>query len=658
MRKKLIGTLAVILLAGAGRAYCAAPDTLVYQGRLKEVTGLVSGSYSLEIKLCPDETGNDVACVTTGAQSVSVSSGLFRSTFTVPSNVDLNTGVWYMQVVAAGSPLAPRERLTSAAYSIYATTATGLSAAPNTVGAYVSTNIYVAGFSSATAYYGDGSSLTNVSTHSFKIGDSYGGGIVFRVDSAGKQVLIAATADQSSGIKWSNTSTLIGASRDAVYVGMANTVMISTMQGPGSYAARLCEDYSATVNGEYYDDWYLPSLTELNLMYSHIAIIGGFSLAENYWSSTEDAFDKAWTVYFGGGGNVSDPKTLNTSSVRCIRAGPSTPIGNLPTNFETVTNGAYLSKTQVFSGSNTFSNVAADTMTVIGEARLARNLTQVANTGISLTTADFGKTITIDSASDQTVSLPAVGAAEIGATITMIKLGAGKISIAAWPATFIADSAGGGIIYNDAVIPAYAVITLRLADAFHWIPVAGSGSWLTDTGTEYALGCTAGNCGGSWPIADTGLTVHYSTAAGDDSDYQPADSQPSYTDNGDGTVTDNRTGLMWVRDPVAASISAADTWENAINACESGIGNAGTYAGYTDWRLPNAKELVSIADYSGANPTINATYFLNTVSASYWSSTSVQALSIYAWILNFANGTLGPNDKISAVYVRCVRGGR
>ncbi len=73
-----------------------------------------------------------------------------------------------------------------------------------------------------------------------------------------------------------------------------------------------------------------------------------------------------------------------------------------------------------------------------------------------------------------------------------------------------------------------------------------------------------------------------------------------YTDNGDGTVTDTSTGLMWQQ----AGSSNSMTWEQALAYCE-GL-NLG---GYTDWRLPTIKELYSLVDYTRYDPAINSVYF-------------------------------------------------
>ena len=342
-------------------------------------------------------------------------------------------------------------------------------------------NTYMLGYSSAAKYYGDGSALTNVSTHTFKIGDAYGGGIVFWVDAAGRQVLIAATADQSTSIKWANNYNATGATFDGVYSGKANTVMISTSQHAGSYAAQVCSDYSVTVNGEYYDDWYLPSKTELMLLYAQKTVVGGFNNADAwFWSSNEYVPDTtyAWQVGFHDGYMNNTGKT-NNSDVRCVRAGPSTSIGNLPISAESVTDGAYITSTQTFTGINTFQGITASSATITGEARISRSPV-VATTGdITLTAADFGKTVTVNSAGAQTVTLPGVTTADIGATVTVVKLGAGAVTIRAVGSASIQDSAAAGAIYSQAAGPAYASITLRLVTATQWLFVGGKGAWLT-----------------------------------------------------------------------------------------------------------------------------------------------------------------------------------
>lgn len=149
-------------------------------------------------------------------------------------------------------------------------------------------------------------------------------------------------------------------------------------------------------------------------------------------------------------------------------------------------------------------------------------------------------------------------------------------------------------------------------------------------------------------LPDTGQTTVYAT--GDDGYYQSG-AQPSYTDNGNGTVIDNNTGLIWVKDSNAAGIGGTYVWLDALNGCENL-----NYAGYSDWRLPNINELWSIVNYS-KTPCINTTYFLNTSISFYWSSTTFVTYLPNAWLVYFGDGDVSGAGKTYAYPIRCVRGG-
>ena len=108
----------------------------------------------------------------------------------------------------------------------------------------------------------------------------------------------------------------------------------------------------------------------------------------------------------------------------------------------------------------------------------------------------------------------------------------------------------------------------------------------------------------SYTIVDTGQGGCYnsmyltdcpekgSAFLGQDTQYNGA--QPSYTDNGDGTVTDNNTGLMWQKDP-----GRKMTFDEAAEGA-----HYFNLAGYTDWRLPTIKELYSLIQFSGLDPDV------------------------------------------------------
>ena len=160
-----------------------------------------------------------------------------------------------------------------------------------------------------------------------------------------------------------------------------------------------------------------------------------------------------------------------------------------------------------------------------------------------------------------------------------------------------------------------------------------------------------------------------------------------FEDNGDGTVTDNQTGLMWEKKTDDGSVHDKDngyTWSDtfsdpdgtafvdflgALNHCvDDGTfpptGVTGGFAGYCDWRLPTIVELQTIVDLSApgcgsGSPCIDETVFGPTMSSVYWSSTTrVFIVPSEAWRVIFDSGVASNGGKIFGGFVRAVRGGR
>ena len=147
------------------------------------------------------------------------------------------------------------------------------------------------------------------------IGDIYAGGIVFYLDGSGGG-LVCAESDQSTNAEWGCYGTTIGGTGTAIGTGAANTAATDAGCGEAGIAARICNDL--VLNGK--NDWFLPSIDELNLMYENLKLagIGGFA-GVYYWSSSEYSSHYAWGQYFIGGNQLYYNK-YGIIRVRAVRA--------------------------------------------------------------------------------------------------------------------------------------------------------------------------------------------------------------------------------------------------------------------------------------------------------------------------------------------------
>jgi hypothetical protein len=131
----------------------------------------------------------------------------------------------------------------------------------------------------------------------------------------------------------------------------------------------------------------------------------------------------------------------------------------------------------------------------------------------------------------------------------------------------------------------------------------------------------------------------------------------AYINNGNGTVTDIETKLMWQQATAGKGTWYKLSWEEAMLYCRDL-----SLAGYTDWRLPKLDELKTLVDYSTPRlPKINHKYFPDTAaffSSFYWSSTEYAYSFFHAWGVYFIHGYDEYNHKTTGWYVRAVRGGQ
>ncbi len=135
----------------------------------------------------------------------------------------------------------------------------------------------------------------------------------------------------------------------------------------------------------------------------------------------------------------------------------------------------------------------------------------------------------------------------------------------------------------------------------------------------------------------------------------------NYQNNNDGTVTDLQFGLMWLQCSLGQSgrgcargTAIIFTWDFALQQSKN-LNSLGGFAGYSDWRLPNRKELESLVEEACYSPAINLILFPNTQTSFYWSSSPNAEDSLKAWGINFNIGHSGSDHRYNANYVRLVR---
>jgi hypothetical protein len=189
----------------------------------------------------------------------------------------------------------------------------------------------------------------------------------------------------------------------------------------------------------------------------------------------------------------------------------------------------------------------------------------------------------------------------------------------------------------------------------------GAGSMSGKYNTVYFLPVRDVVPGNPQELSSTGQTMSY--AQGDDGYIQAGFDLPSlrFNDNGDGTATDNLTGLMWLKDGGCFRKS----WSTIFNTIKDFNSNPEFYnclgytASYTDWRLPNVKELESLVNYGVADSAIwlNSQGFVNTKSSSYWASTTYQGSTNKAWMVDMQRAKRSFMGKSYTYYGWPVRGG-
>jgi hypothetical protein len=140
----------------------------------------------------------------------------------------------------------------------------------------------------------------------------------------------------------------------------------------------------------------------------------------------------------------------------------------------------------------------------------------------------------------------------------------------------------------------------------------------------------------------------------------PSTPTGQFTQNRDGTVTDNKTTLTWMRCSLGQRWDAGCigdvslyNWQEALAAA-----NNFSFAEQDDWRLPNIKELLSIGEQACYSPAFNANIFPNISSSGWWSSSPIPGNYGNPWFVQPYKGTYGKAHKDRTFSVRLVRGGQ
>lgn len=172
------------------------------------------------------------------------------------------------------------------------------------------------------------------------------------------------------------------------------------------------------------------------------------------------------------------------------------------------------------------------------------------------------------------------------------------------------------------------------------------------------------------PVPKTGQTTSYRD--GDDGTHQAGTAAPTprFVNHVNGTVKDNMTGLIWLREgncvkfgTIDGSIVNQRPWSQAVGSCNilsSGYCGLSDGSQSGDWRLPNRKELDSLIDLGQYSPALppNCPLAAYTQGANYWSATTDASNSVIALYVNFYYGYSYWDNKTNDNVVRCVRSGQ
>jgi len=498
--------LLVILAALVTPAWAGVPELINFQGKLTDAKGkAITDAVPMVFKLYTSASGGVSSWTET--QSVTPDSyGIYSVQLgeVTPLNVDFSTGYWLGITVGTDSEMLPRYRMVPSVYSLYslnsstaatAANLTGLTATIanlNSVTGTLGTAAFTVTGAYATAAQGakadaalPSADFTDAAvTGKLITGYTPGAGTITASDT----ILTAINKlEGNMGTKGNGTVTgvtgtapVVSSGGTAPVISMAAASNLNAGYATAAHISAIEANTSKVTNATHTGD--ATGATALTVQRINGVALSGLAtgILKNTTTTGAPSIAAAGTDYLAPGGVGSGLTGITASQVGALAPGGWYDTTQVSIALSGFNNDLSLSGmdgsglTGVLKDAAAFATAAQGTL---AETALQPGATPVHAVAAStpLDATDFGKIITVTA--DATITLPAVGAGDIGATITIIKAGATAVTIAAEGSDTIADSGAGGTIYNNVSAETSATITLRLITDTKWSILGVDGTW-------------------------------------------------------------------------------------------------------------------------------------------------------------------------------------
>lgn len=328
--------------------------------------------------------------------------------------------------------------------------------------------------------------------------------------------------------------------------------------------------------------------------------------------------------------------------------------------------GAALADVTVSTNGGSATTNASGVYTIGGLANGSYTLTS-SKIGFTFTPATLAVTVNGANQSGQnfTATAAAAGTYSISGTITSGGSALAGVTVTmtgSGSTTTITDSSGN-YSFSGAQNGNYTIAPAKTGFTFTPTTLAVTLNGANLTGQNFAAtAVSGGTTTGTIQLPKTGQTTSYAAADNGAMQKGAAWPNPRFTDNTNGTVTDNLTGLVWLKN---ANCFNTQTWEAALtsaNTLASGACGLSDRSTAGQWRVPNINELKSLVDISKIDPALPAGHPFTSVQSDYynyyWSSSSYAGSSVEAWVVGVVYGVVYGYGKDYSLYVWPVRSGQ